>query len=205
MPPMLTGDQYRLLVEHSPTMVWRAGIDTRCDYFNAPWLAFTGRTLEQELGHGWAAAVHADDLERTLRIYLGSFERREPFEMEYRLRRHDGVYRYIFDRGVPFSDDGVRFGGYIGSRVDVQERYDVERQKMELLALIAHELQAPLVSMSTIVDSIRRSIHEGLPIDDAVFDRYRAEVQRLACPVEELSDVSQSSLTCLSDRDRRKP
>jgi PAS domain S-box-containing protein len=118
----LPAEQYRLLVESSPVMIWRSGIDTKCDYFNETWLAFTGRTFEQELGDGWAEGVHRDDFERCVGIYLDHFARRAVFEMEYRLRRHDGVYRYIFDRGVPFFDEVGTFGGFIGSCVDVDER-----------------------------------------------------------------------------------
>ena len=118
LPP----EQYRLLVESSPVMIWRAGLDAKCDYFNETWLAFTGRTFEQEFGDGWAAGVHRDDLDRCIGIYRDHFARRATFEMEYRLRRHDGVFRYIFDRGVPFVDEAGEFGGFIGSCVDVEER-----------------------------------------------------------------------------------
>jgi two-component system CheB/CheR fusion protein len=120
--PSLPPAQYRLLVESSPVMIWRAGLDARCDYFNETWLAFTGRTFEQELGDGWAEGVHRDDLDRCVGIYRDHFARRAVFEMEYRLRRHDGVYRYIFDRGVPFFDEADQFAGFIGSCVDVEER-----------------------------------------------------------------------------------
>jgi PAS domain S-box-containing protein len=103
-------------------MIWRAGLDAKCDYFNETWLAFTGRTFEQELGDGWAEGVHRDDLDRCVGIYRDHFARCAVFEMEYRLRRHDGVYRYIFDRGVPFFDEKDEFAGFIGSCVDVDER-----------------------------------------------------------------------------------
>jgi PAS domain S-box-containing protein len=118
LPP----EQYRLLVESSPVMIWRSGLDAKCDFFNETWLAFTGRTFEEELGDGWASGVHPDDLDRCVGIYLDHFARCAVFEMEYRLRRHDGVYRYIFDRGVPFFDEAGAFGGFIGSCVDVDER-----------------------------------------------------------------------------------
>jgi PAS domain S-box-containing protein len=120
--PSLPPDQYRLLVESSPVMIWRAGLDAKCDYFNETWLAFTGRTFEQEYGDGWAEGVHRGDLDRCVSIYRDHFARRATFEMEYRLKRHDGVYRYIFDRGVPFFDEAGEFAGFIGSCVDVDER-----------------------------------------------------------------------------------
>jgi PAS domain S-box-containing protein len=81
-------------------MIWRAGLDSNCDCFNETWLAYTGRTLEQEIDPGWAEGVHPEDFERCLSFYLDRFKRREAFEMEYRLRRYDGEYRWILDRGV---------------------------------------------------------------------------------------------------------
>ena len=130
----LTAIEYRLLVEHSPVLIWRADLNKKCDYFNEVWLDFTGRTLEQELGDGWAEGVHPEDLDRCLKIYVTNFDARQPFEMEYRLRRHDGVYRWIFDRGVPYTDDHGEFLGYIGSCVDVTERREGEQAKLDIAA-----------------------------------------------------------------------
>ena len=130
----LTAIEYRLLVEHSPVMIWRADLNKKCDYFNHTWLEFTGRTLAEEAGDGWATGVHPDDLERCFEIYVSHFDQRAPFEMEYRLKRHDGVYRWIFDRGVPYTDDHGEFLGYIGSCVDVTERMEAEERDRELAA-----------------------------------------------------------------------
>lgn len=131
----LSGTEYRTIVEQAPFMVWRAGSDAKCDYFNAVWLAFTGRPLAAELGDGWAEGVHPEDLERCVRTYREAFAARRPFEMEYRLRRADGDYRWLFDRGVPFSNAHGEFAGYIGSCVDVtdrrvaEERLDLARRR----------------------------------------------------------------------------
>lgn len=122
----LTRLEYQTLVEQSPIMIWRAGTDALCNYFNERWLRFRGRTMEQEAGDGWAEGVHPDDFDRCLKIFIDGFNKREIFEMEYRLMRHDGVYRWIFDRGVPFHDDEGIFAGYIGSCVDVTARVEAQ-------------------------------------------------------------------------------
>jgi PAS domain S-box-containing protein len=118
----LSREEYRLLVEQAPIMIWRSTVTMECDYFNGIWLAFTGRSMEQEVGNGWAEGVHPEDFDTCLKIYTDHFTRREMFEMEYRLRRFDGVYRWIFDRGVPYSDAAGNFTGYIGSCIDVTEK-----------------------------------------------------------------------------------
>ncbi len=120
----LTFSEYRAIVENSPNMVWRANLDAKCDYFNKTWLRFTGRTLNQEYGDGWAEGVHPDDLQRCVDTYLAAFQQRKPFEMEYRLRRFDGLWRWINDRGVPFWNEAGEFAGYIGSCMDVTERVE---------------------------------------------------------------------------------
>ncbi len=155
----VTATEYRLLVEHSPVMIWRAGLDAKCDYFNETWLAFTGRTFAQEMGDGWADGVHPDDMARCVAFYLDHFHRRAPFEMEYRLRRHDGQFRWIFDRGVPYTDDRGAFAGFIGSCVDVHERrlaQDAEQTHSQeqlalardfekwILAIVSHDIRDPL-------------------------------------------------------------
>jgi len=121
---MLSLEEFRLIVEQAPIMIWRSDTSAECDYFDERWLAFTGRSLEQESGNGWAEGVHPDDLQRCLATYKAAFNRREPFEMEYRLRRHDEVCRWVFDRGVPFQDSAGEFAGYIGSCIDVTERVE---------------------------------------------------------------------------------
>ena len=128
----LSCSEYRALVEYSPTLIWRAGTDGKCNYFNEIWLNFTGRDMEDELGNGWAEGVHPDDLEFCVNTYLKAFNDHEQFEMEYRLKRYDGQYRWINDRGVPFYDEKGFFAGYIGSCVDVTEK--IEGQKLTKMA-----------------------------------------------------------------------
>jgi PAS domain S-box-containing protein len=123
----LSGKEYMIIVEQAPIMIWRANVQAECDYFNQQWISFTGRQIEQELGNGWAEGVFSEDLERCLEIYTSSFAKRKIFEMEYRLRRYDGEYRWIFDRGVPFEDEEGYFGGYIGSCTDVTESIEARK------------------------------------------------------------------------------
>ncbi len=122
-------EQYRLIVESSPNMIWRSDLSTKCDYFNKTWLDFTGRTLQEEFGFGWAEGVHPDDFDRCVKIYLDNFKLQRPFEMDYRLKRYDGQYRWINDRGVPFYDKDRRFLGFIGSCMDVTEKVEGQRLK----------------------------------------------------------------------------
>jgi PAS domain S-box-containing protein len=124
----LSAIEYRLLVEQAPILIWRSRADGLCDYFNERWLEFTGRTFAEELGDGWVQGVHPDDVRECLRIYTEAFAERRTFEMEYRLRRADGVFRWIFDRGGPYYDASGRFAGYIGSCIDVTEAVEGREQ-----------------------------------------------------------------------------
>lgn len=120
----LSFDEYKTLTEQSPVLIWRAGTNAECDYFNQRWLDFTGRTLAQEQGNGWAEGVHADDFQQCLSTYLEAFHQRNSFEMEYRLMRHDGEYRWLFDRGAPFYHKDGSFAGFIGSCIDITEQVE---------------------------------------------------------------------------------
>jgi len=127
MAKQLSLIEYKALAEEAPIMIWRATTTAECDYFNDRWLTFRGRTMEEERGNRWAEGVHSDDLQRCLATYLSAFEKRQPFEMEYRLRRHDGVYRSILDRGVPVFAESGDFQGYIGSCTDITDRIEAQR------------------------------------------------------------------------------
>ncbi|WP_230968466.1 PAS domain S-box protein [Nostoc sp. WHI] len=119
--------RFRYMTDTAPVLVWMSGTDTLCNYFNKPWLDFTGRTLEQEMGNGWAEGVHPDDFQRCLNTYINAFDARQKFTMEYRLRRFDGEYRWLFDTGVPRFAPIGEFIGYIGSCVDIHDRKLAEK------------------------------------------------------------------------------
>jgi two-component system, LuxR family, sensor kinase FixL len=121
-------ERFRTVADTAPMLIWMSGPDKLCNFFNKGWLDFTGRSLEKELGDGWAKGVHPDDLAGCLKTYVESFDARRPFTIEYRLRRHDGEYRWISDVGVPRFDSRRNFLGYIGSAVDLTERMQSEER-----------------------------------------------------------------------------
>jgi PAS domain S-box-containing protein len=127
--------RYRAVVDHGRALIWMAGLDKGCYFFNQPWLDFTGRTLEQEQGNGWAEGVHPDDLETCIQQYLIAFDQQVPFGLTYRLRRHDGQYRWILDEGNPRYGLAGVFEGYVGHCLDITERMQAE----EALALSEHK------------------------------------------------------------------
>ena len=119
-------ERFRLMADTAPVLVWRSDTANLCDFVNRPWLEFTGRTMEQELGSGWSEGIWPEDLDRCLSTCFSAFEARQPFQMEYRLRRADGEYRWVLDTGVPrYGPDGS-FLGYIGSCLDITDRKESE-------------------------------------------------------------------------------
>lgn len=114
--------RFSLVANTAPVMIWMSGPDKLCTYFNKPWLEFTGRTLDQELGNGWAEGVHPDDLKSCMDTYVEAFDQRQSFRLQYRLRRQDGEYRWILDIGVPRFNHDCSFAGYIGSCIDITDR-----------------------------------------------------------------------------------
>lgn len=132
--------EFRELADFAPVMIWRSGPDKLCNWFNKPWLDYTGRDIEAELGDGWATGVHPDDLDRCLDNYISAFDARLPFSMEYRLRRRDGVYRWLLDNGAPYYRDGA-FAGYWGSCVDVSNHRDAERAQRIVINDMNHRMK----------------------------------------------------------------
>jgi len=148
-------ERFRLVANSAPALIWMAGPDQLCTYVNQPWLEFTGRKVEEEIGNGWADGIHTDDLENALATYAEAFHQRQPFTMEYRLRRHDGEYRWVLDTGAPIINPDGSFSGYIGSAIDVTERKLAE----EALASIGGKLIAAQEAERT---RIARELHDDI-------------------------------------------
>lgn len=177
---------YLQLLEHFPAMIRRTGIDGGCDYCNRTWLAFTGRTLDQERGDGWTAGIHPDDLAGCLAVYHAAFLKREPFTMEYRLRRHDGRHQWITDHGHPFYTEEGIFAGYLGSC------YNINAQKTAELALkqthdqLEQRIAARTSELSLANRQLRQEIAERARIEEelrssrALLDKSQQQA-RLGC------------------------
>jgi PAS domain S-box-containing protein len=203
--------RFRLMADAAPILVWASGPDKACTYFNRPWLEFTGRSLEQELGNGWAESVHADDMARCLKVYTTHFDARQPFEVEYRLRRHDGEYRWILDRGVPRHTPSGEFAGYIGACIDVTDRKHAEQELRTSYRRQQNLASRLLTAQESERRRIARELHDDLSqglallaVEMEVLSRKPPEtvaqvaecLQELAANVKELS----SSVHDLSHR-----
>jgi PAS domain S-box-containing protein len=186
-PSAESDDRFRLVANAAPVMIWMSGPNAHCTFFNQQWLEFTGRPMGEELGYGWADNVHPDDLTHCMETYIQAFDRRKRFEIEYRLRRADGEYRWIFDTGIPLFDVGGDFTGYIGSCVDITDRKLAERSLRESedryrdlvensgILFGAHDMQGKILSANQTViklsgfdrasDLVGRKIDEFLPSD----------------------------------------
>jgi PAS domain S-box-containing protein len=152
-----TETRFRIMADSAPVLLWMAGTDSLCNFFNQQWLNFTGRTMQAELGTGWAEGVHPEDFQRCLDTYLSAFVARQPFRMEYRLRRADGQYRWLLDQGVPRHAPGGAFAGYIGSCVDVtelREATDTERRISRELQVAVQEIHHRVKNNLQLVTSL---------------------------------------------------
>lgn len=195
--------RFRRMADAAPVLIWQSGPDAMCNYFNLRWLEFTGRTIEEELDNGWSKGVHTEDFDRCIEHYSESFKQQVPFQMDYRLRRHDGVYRWILDSGMPrYSTDGS-FEGYVGSCIDITEHKDLETmlqsqadklmqlttRKDEFLATLSHELRNPLSPISSALAVIRR-FDKLDPLLGRNLDILERQVENLRRLVNDLLDIA---------------
>lgn len=155
--------RFRTMADCAPVLLWMARPNGECEFFNERWLSFTGRTMAEEVGNGWAEGVHPENFQACMHTFLEAFVRRRDFAMEYRLRRFDGEYRWIYDQGTPrFEPDGS-FAGYIGSCIDITE------QRLAHEALLTHaQLAATLREQATVArerELLLREVHHRVKND----------------------------------------
>lgn len=155
-------ERFRLMADSAPVMLWLMGRNGRCTFVNQYCVAFTGRPASEQLNTGWVKILHPEDRERCWKAYWAAFERRESYEMEFRLRRADGEYRWILSTGIPRVTPTGQFGGYIGSCVDITARKQAEQEmgyalkkekelnelKTRFVSMSSHEFRTPLATIS---------------------------------------------------------
>lgn len=203
-------NRFRSLADSAPVMIWISDENKQCTWLNQSWLAYTGRSLKQETGQGWAENLHPGDVDRCVQIYTTNFDAREPFEMDYRLRRHDGVYRWMLDRGLPVSAPDGTFKGYIGSVVDIHDRKEAEENsgallkieqtaraeaertalmKDEFLATVSHEMRTPLTAMLGWVQLLRNGTLPSETVPQAL-ETIERNARAQAKLIDDLLDMS---------------
>ena len=191
----ISEERFRVTADHAPVLIWISDTENHFHWFNKPWLEFTGRTMEQEVGNGWTENLHPDDIDRCLNTFVTSFDLRDRFTIEYRLKRHDGVYRWVLGNGIPLHGPDSEFTGYISSSVDINDRIEAEqslkaadRRKDEFLAMLAHELRNPLAAVGTAVDVLKiSSDQDNVNFAKDVIERQTRQLARL---IDDLLDVS---------------
>jgi PAS domain S-box-containing protein len=175
-------ERFRLVANTAPVMIWMSGPDKLCNYFNQPWLQFTGRPLEAELGNGWAEGVHHEDLQRCLETYSQAFDQRQSFSMEYRLRRSDAEFRWIFDVGVPRINPDGSFAGYIGSCLDITDRKLAE----EALASMGRKLiEAHEEERTWVARELHDDIGQRIALVSVELESYRHQARGGAVDMDE--------------------
>ncbi|MEO9021614.1 MAG: PAS domain-containing sensor histidine kinase [Ginsengibacter sp.] len=184
-------EQFRLMADAAPMLLWVSGIDNHSSFFNKAWLRFTGRTLSEESGEGWADGVHPDDIENCTKIYNNSFLKQKGFKMEYRLRRHDGQYRWILDSATPRFTKNKKFLGFIGSGVDIHELKEIEYKKDQFINAASHELRTPVTSLSVYLHLLKEYF------ENSPDKKYRSfvsgamgQVNKIAELIDQILDLS---------------
>ncbi|HMV46664.1 MAG TPA: PAS domain S-box protein [Blastocatellia bacterium] len=197
-------ERFRNMADHAPVMIWVTVPDGNCTYLSKSWYEFTGQTIDEGLGFGWLNAVHPDDRRHAEEIFAAATERREAFQMDYRLRRRDGEYRWAIDSAAPrFEMDG-QFRGYIGSVIDITERKEMEdalkeadRRKDEFLAMLAHELRNPLAPIRNAAQVLKLigTADASQRWAGEVIERQTQHLTRLVDDLLEVSRITQGKVT----------
>ena len=196
-------DRFKHMADSAPVLLWLTREDGMCIYFNQSWLEFTGRTLEQEKGFGWAQGIHPDDFQKSMHALFTYFNKRQAFEVEYRLKDRKGEYRWMMSRGIPRYGVDNRYAGYTGSSIDITDHKTLISElkaakqsadtanviKTQFLANVSHEIRTPLGIILGFADIIR---NERISEDERnnLLDRILKSGHQLLHIIDDVLDVS---------------
>ena len=205
--------RFQLVADAAPVLIWLSDTQTLCYWFNKVWLEFVGRTLEEEVGNGWAEGVHPDDFAHCLDIYITNFNLRKPFKMEYRIKHHSGEYRWLLDNGVPRFNAEGDFEGYIGSCVDIHEmkllQLDAQKttqamleakeaaerlaqSKTDFLANMSHEIRTP---MNAILGLSELALHSNEGNQNDYLEKIHGASENLMMILNDILELSKLDST----------
>jgi PAS domain S-box-containing protein len=205
--------RFQLVADAAPVLIWLSDTQTLCYWFNKVWLEFVGRTLEEEVGNGWAEGVHPDDFAHCLDIYITNFNLRKPFKMEYRIKHHSGEYRWLLDNGVPRFNAEGDFEGYIGSCVDIHEmkllQLDAQKttqamleakeaaerlaqSKTDFLANMSHEIRTP---MNAILGLSELALHSNEHNQNDYLEKIHGASENLMMILNDILELSKLDST----------
>jgi PAS domain S-box-containing protein len=169
--------RFRELLDATPIMVWMSGTDAVCTFFNRAWLEFRGRTLDEELGSGWAEGIHPDDRDLCLETYLKAFTARAPFRVQYRVQRAGGGFSWIENSGTPLIEDTV-FVGFMGTAMDVSDRrsrmFTPDRESVRLVFALTERERQVLVLIAGGKSTKKAAIELGISYKTA--DSHRSRI-----------------------------
>ena len=207
----------RIAADCGPVLLWTASTDDQQrDWLNGAWEACTGRPVDELIGRGWTECVHPEDRERCLGIFSASCDARRSYSFDFRLRHHDGSYRWMLENGVPRFDAAGALAGYYGSVVDIHERKQLEEQLAErvralrvaerrqvaFLSMLSHELRNPLAPIANAA-SVLRTLEEREPVVLRLREILERQVHRLDRMIEDLIEATRSArghITLASER-----
>lgn len=208
--------RFRTVANTAPVLIWMADKNKYCTFLNKGWMDFTGKSFEEESGLGWLKGIHPDDVANCMKMYSAAFESRKNFYLEYRLRRHDGEYRWIASRGEPrYMPDGS-FEGFIGSCSDINDSklnsvllekkisertkalneavHQLERSNQELAQFayaVTHDLQEPLRKVKTFTDRLMLKASRKLAEDENIYlNKIRSSADRMSRLIKDVLNYS---------------
>jgi PAS domain S-box-containing protein len=177
--------RFRNLANTAPVMIVASNQDGHATFLNKTWLDFTGRTMDQELGYGWIESVHPEDRDHTLAKYTHTFNEHGHCEIEYRLRRADGEYRYVICSGVPRFEPAGAFAGYIASCLDLT---DIKRAQEEASA------RQNLASLGVLAGGIAHDFSNLLGGTLGFSELAQAKLAEGTSPENELRQISATAI-----------